>query len=41
MLKEIMIVAIGIIIGELLLDIIRILIDKVKEQLLKNNCFFC
>lgn len=32
MLKEIMIVAIGIIVGELLLDIIRFMIDKVKHS---------
>lgn len=35
MFKEIMIVAIGIIIGELLLDIIRFFIDKIKNSTLK------
>ena len=33
MFKEIMIVAIGIIIGELLLDIIRFFLDKIKNSL--------
>lgn len=32
MFKEIMIVAVGIIIGELLLDIIRFFIDKIKNS---------
>ena len=32
MFKEIMIVAIGIIVGELLLDVIRFIIDKVKKS---------
>lgn len=31
MFKEIMIVAIGIIVGELLLDVIRFMIDKIKS----------
>ena len=33
MFKEIMIVAIGIIIGELLLDVIRFFLDKIKKSL--------
>lgn len=33
MFKEIMIVAIGIIVGELLLDIIRFFLDKIKKAL--------
>ena len=36
MFKEIMIVAIGIIIGELLLDLVRFLIDKIKISLKPN-----
>lgn len=32
MFKEIMIVTIGIIVGELLLDVIRFIIDKVKKS---------
>lgn len=32
MFKEIIIVAVGIIIGELLLDIIRFFIDKIKNS---------
>lgn len=33
MFKEIMIVAIGIIVGELLLDIIRFFLEKIKKTL--------
>ena len=33
MFKEIMIVAIGIIVGELLLDVIRFFLDKIKKSL--------
>ena len=33
MFKEIMIVAIGIIVGELLLDIIRFFLEKIKKSI--------
>ena len=33
--KEVMIVAIGIIVGELLLDIIKPLINKIKNAIIK------